>query len=75
MDTDDSKGYREGRGPSSMDTDESQDYRGSDRATFNGHRRVTGLQGKGEDHLPRTQTSHRTTGEGRGPSSTDTDDS
>ena len=56
-------------------THDSRDYRGREIAIFHGHKLVPGLQGKGEGHSPQTQTIHRTTGERRGASSTDTDDS
>ena len=64
----------EGRWPYSTGTDESQNFKGTERAIFHEYRQVTGLQGKGERHLPRTQASQRATREGRGLSSTDTDE-
>ena len=65
----------EGSGPYYIDTDDSQDSRGRERAIFHEYRRVTLLQGKGGGHLARTQASHRTIGEGSGSYSTGTYDS
>ena len=65
---------REGRGPSFMDTDNSQDCKGRDKAIFHGHWRFKWLQEKGEGHLSLTLAIHRTPGEERGRSFIDTDD-
>ena len=59
--------------PSLMNTDNSRDYRGRERAIFYGHWQFTGLQGKGEGHLSWTLTIHRTAREGTRPSFMDTD--
>ena len=66
---------REGRVLSFMDTDDSQDHKGRERAIFHGHWRFTGLEGKGEGHLSWTLMIQRTTRKWRGPSFMDTDDS
>ena len=58
-----------------MDTDDSQDHRGRERAIFHGHWRFTGLEGKGEGHLSWILMIQRTTRKWRGPSFMDTDDS
>ena len=65
----------EGRGPSFIDTGNSQDHRGRERAIFHGHWWFTWLEGKGVGHLSWTLTIHVTTVERRGPSFMDTDDS
>ena len=65
----------EGRGLSFMDTDDSQDHKGRERAIFHGHWRFTGLEGKGEGHLSWTLMIQRTTRKWRGPFFMDTDDS